>query len=67
MIPRLQSSVSFKANELTSARDAYSARIDKNNQTAQKQNGMIPGIANSLNAQIPMNGAMQAKKLDVIA
>ena len=66
MIQRLgASSLSFRANELTSARDAYSAQIDKNLQTAQKQNGIISSMTSQLNNPIPMHG--QGQKLDIIA
>ena len=66
MIQRLgASSLSFRANELTSARDAYSAQIDKNLQTAQKQNGIVASMTAQLNNPIPMHG--QGQKLDIIA
>jgi len=66
MIQRLgASSLSFRANEMVSARDAYSAQIDKNLQTAQKQNGMISSMTSQLNNPIPMHG--QGQKLDIIA
>ena len=67
MIQRLgTSTMSFKANELSSARDAYKAKLDKNVQTAQKQNDIASNNVSSLgNAQITTQG--QAQKLDVIA
>ena len=66
MIQRLgASSLSFRANELTSARDAYSAQLEKNLLTAQKQNGIISSMTSQLNNPIPMHG--QGQKLDVIA
>ena len=61
MIQRLgASSVNFGASEVKSARDSYTAQIDKNLQTAQKQNNIIT----TLLSQIPMQGT--AQKLDVI-
>lgn len=65
MIQRLGiSSPSFRANELTSARDAYSAQVDKNLQTAQKQNDIISSSpTNVINNQIAMQG--KGQKLDV--
>ena len=63
MIQRLEAcSLSFKANESLSARDGYRAQMDKNFQTAQKQNSIVTSMSNN---QIPMQGAGQ--KLDIIA
>lgn len=62
MIPRLtQSSLSFRANENSSVRDAYDSQVAKNSQTAQKQNQAIINMTN----HIPMQG--NGQKLDVIA
>ena len=60
MIQRL-AQVSFKGNEVTSARESYDSLMIKNSQTAQKQNKVVANLAN----QIPMQGAGQ--KLDIIA
>ena len=67
MISNLRPSVlSFKANEIHSARDSYNAQIDKNQKTAQKQNGIVTNMSSpKMNKQIPMQGA--GRKLDVIA
>ena len=68
MIQRLSApSLSFRANGLTSARDSYSAQMDKNYQTAQQQNDMITGTQKPWtgNKPIPMHG--QGQKLDVMA
>ena len=67
MIQRLgASSLSFRANELTSARDAYNAQVEKNSKMAQKQNDIISNTsANNASRQIAMQG--QGQKLDVIA
>ena len=63
MIQRLGSNqLSFKANESLSAREQYNALMDKNLQTAQKQNNIVASVVNN---QIPMQGMGQ--KLDVIA
>lgn len=62
MIQRLsQSSISFKAKEAISPRDAYDALVNQNSQTAQKQNNMVAKMAN----QIPMQGQV-GQKLDVV-
>ena len=70
MIERLGcSSLSFKANEIKSARDMYSDILNKNSKVAQQQNQICYSCAmmpnNQVNAQIAMQG--QAQKLDVIA
>ena len=67
MIPRLSaSSLSFRANEVSSVRDAFTAKLDENHKTAQGQNGMVTSTANcQMNNQIPMQGSGQ--KLDIIA
>ena len=66
MIQRLsQSSLSFRANELTSPREGYDSQMVKNSQTAQKQNKVIANLFAQLSNQIPMQGS--AQKLDVIA
>jgi len=61
----------FQAGEMTSARDAYSARMKENSQIAQKQNNVVsnPVVKNAqtVNAQISMQGAQQGQKLDIIA
>jgi len=66
MIPRLSaSSLAFRANELTSVRDAFNAKLDENRKIAQKQNGMTSSTNNSqMKNQIPMQGG---QKLDIIA
>ncbi len=68
MIQRLgSSSLSFKANEYSSVRDAYSAKVDSNVKIAQKQNDIVSSsLANLQNNQITMQGN-NAQKLDVIA
>lgn len=68
MIPALKAaSLSFKANERVCARDAYSALLDRNFKTAQKQNDIAVGAANQQNPQISMHGSQQGQKLDVTA
>ena len=63
MIQRLAyAPVSFMANDASSPREAYDSLVNKNNQTAQKQNKVI-AVANQ--NSIPMQGAGQ--KLDIIA
>lgn len=66
MIPGISaSSISFRANELTSVRGAFDAKLDENHKTAQGQNGMVTSSNNSqMNNQIPMQGG---QKLDIIA
>ena len=68
MIQRLGSSaLSFKANEYTSVRDAYSAKVDSNIKIAQKQNDIVSkSMPNLQNSQIAMQGN-GSQKLDVIA
>lgn len=69
MIPRLGvSQVSFGANQLVSARDAYNAQIAQNNRTAQEQNNVVVSTIKQSGA-IPMQGqnATVGQKLDVIA
>ena len=62
MIQRLgMSNLSFKANESATPREAYDSLMNKNSQTAQKQNKAVATVLN----QIPMQGT--AQKLDVIA
>ena len=67
MIQRLSApSISFRANQLTSARDAYNAKVDNNLKTAQQQNDIISNTpAPSLNRPVPMQG--QGQKLDIVA
>lgn len=70
MIERLgNSSLSFKGNELKSARDMYSEILNKNSKIAQQQNQICFNCAtnsnNQINNQIAMQG--QAQKLDIIA
>ncbi len=67
MIANLNPSVlSFKANEWHDARKSYSAQLDKNEKTAQKQNGIVTNMSSpKMNKQIPMQGA--GRKLDIIA
>lgn len=60
MIQRL-AQVSFRGNEVVSAREAYDSQIAKNSQIVQRQNSIIATILN----QIPMQGT--AQKLDIIA
>ena len=72
MIQRLGvSGLSFKANELPSARSAYSLQLDKNQKTAQMQTDNTPNMVKSVNnTQIPMHGQVannQGKKLNIIA
>lgn len=68
MIQRLgHSTLNFKANEIPSARDEYSAKVDSNIKIAQNQNDIVskvvPGISNS---QIAMQGN-NGQKLNIIA
>lgn len=68
-----RSSVAFRANELTSARNSYNAKMEQNSQIAQKESydATNPGIKNvqqtSNKTQISMQGNAQGQKLDVIA
>ena len=68
MIQRLgSSSLSFKANELTSVRDEYSNQVASNFKIAQKQNDVVLNNAmNPMNTQIMMQGN-NTQKLDVVA
>ena len=68
MIQRLgSSSLSFKANELTSVRDEYSNQVALNFKIAQKQNDVVLNNAiNPMNTQIMMQGN-NTQKLDVVA
>ncbi|MBR5304867.1 MAG: hypothetical protein IKU37_08600 [Candidatus Gastranaerophilales bacterium] len=61
MIPRLSSNVSFKANEIGSARETYETLMANNNKIAQTQSNMAAKFMN----QVPMQGT--AQKLDIIA
>ncbi len=64
MIQRLGScSLSFKGNDVKSARDAYNERIDKNNSIAKKQTELALSPADDGNSSTCENG----KKLNVIA
>ena len=60
MIQRLSSNISFKANDIKSARETYDSLMIQNSQTAQKQNKVIANLM-----PLPMQGTGQ--KLDVIA
>ena len=64
MISRVNvSSLSFKANDYMSVRDAYKAELDENLRIAQGQNGVsASSIGNQVKNQIPMQGG---QKLDV--
>lgn len=62
MIQRLgMSNLSFRANESATPREAYDSLMNKNSQTAQKQNKAAVTILN----QVPMQGT--AQKLDIQA
>ena len=61
MIPRLSSNVSFKANEIDSARETYETLMANNYKIAQTQSNMVTKFMN----QVPMQGT--AQKLDIIA
>ena len=67
MISNLRPSLlSFKANEWHDARKSYNAQLDKNKETAQKQNGIVANMSSpKMNKQIPLQGA--GRKLDIIA
>jgi len=68
MIQRLgASSLSFRANEIASARDTYNAKVDSNIKIAQKQNDIIAKVVpNVVNSQIAMQGKSN-QKLNIIA
>ena len=68
MIQRIGvSGMSFKGNELTSARSAYSSQLEKNEYVANGQSIGTNASQLSYNAQIPMQGQqIQQNKLDFI-
>ena len=62
--------VSFTANPVKNARDAYSEKVGKNDATAQAQTGLILSPKdNSMKTsnQISLQGNNAGKKLDTIA
>ena len=67
MISNLRpNALSFQANKIHGARDSYNAQLDKNKETAQRQNGIVTNMSSpKVKKQIPMQGA--GRKLDVIA
>ena len=69
MIQRIGvSSLSFKANDVTSARDGYKAKVDSNVLIAQNQNDIVSKVVpNVANSQIAMQGNNTNQKLNIIA
>ena len=61
------SSLTFRANDINSARGLYEARKAENSQIAQNQNDMITGVnlAQGPGYQVPMQGI--GENLNVIA
>ena len=68
MIQRLGTSfLNFKANEITPAREDYSAKVDSNVKIVQNQNDIVSKVVpNVANSQIAMQGS-NGQKLNIIA
>ena len=75
MIQRIgASTLNFKANEISSARDGYSAKVDSNLKIVQNQNNIVSKVVpNISNSQIAMQGnnsqrvANSGQKINIVA